>query len=154
MSLDKELSTPMGWKLFLVARAVTNDAIASTFAEIFDIERASILVIESPAEIETICLENIKLICKRSPVQGDFQISVSIYPQDDELEQIIKKIDGEIEVMKRFADILECNCLILAPSAHNLQDKNARILVKIYPLSCVEVYLDLHHLKNGEYIIL
>jgi hypothetical protein len=62
MSLDTELSVPMGWKLFLLDRAVTNDEIASTFAEIFDIDRSYILVTKSQEEIDFIISQQISLI--------------------------------------------------------------------------------------------
>ncbi|NJR31644.1 MAG: hypothetical protein HC778_00640 [Chamaesiphon sp. CSU_1_12] len=76
-----EQEAPMGWKLFLVNRVLSNDEIVSAFAEIFDIELDDVMVIESEEDSDDELPDNILMLCERSPVKGDFQICLSIYPQ-------------------------------------------------------------------------
>jgi hypothetical protein len=154
MTLDTEQSAPMGWKLFLVDRVLSNDEIASTFAEIFDLESDDVMVIEAEEETDDELPENILILCERSPVKGDFQICLSIYPQDDELEKIVNKNNDDIEVIKRFADILECNCLIVDPHQEDLNDEDACLFIQGLEGYIEEVDLDPEYLDKDEYIIL
>jgi hypothetical protein len=152
MTLDTK-PEPMGWKLFLVDRDLSNDEIVSTFAEIFEIAQDDVKVIEETDEIGNDLSENTRLVCERSPVKGDFQLSLSIYPQDSELEDIAEEIGGELEIIGRFSEISECNCLILDPSKENLEDEDACLLIKAKK-EVKEIYIDPDKIDNTEYIVL
>jgi hypothetical protein len=154
MTLDTEQEAPMGWKLFLVDRVLSNDEIASTFAEIFDIDSDNIMVIEVEEETNDELPENIQMLCERSPVKGDFQICLSIYPQDDELEEVVKENNDDTEVIRRFANILACNCLIVDPHQEDLNDEDTCLFFQGVEGYVEEVDLDPEHLDKDEYIIL
>ncbi|MFM6152442.1 MAG: hypothetical protein ACKPE3_05470, partial [Sphaerospermopsis kisseleviana] len=130
MTLATEPQTPMGWKLFLVDRDLSNEEITSTFAEIFEIDQDDVLLIEETDDISEDLPKNIQLVCERSIVKGDFQISISVYPQD-----IV--FDGEVEIIELFSNILNCKCLILDPGKENLNDEDACLLIQ-----GVEGYID------------
>jgi hypothetical protein len=144
---DTELETPMGWRLFLVDRVLSNEEIASTFGEIFDLEPEDILVITAEEEIDNQLPENISLVCERATVKGDFQLSLCIYPQND-------LFDANIEIVESFAKILSCNCLIIDPDPEDLNDEDACLFIQGLEGYIEEVDLDSEYLDRDEYIIL
>jgi hypothetical protein len=150
---DTELETPMGWRLFLVDRVLSTEEIASTFGEIFDLEPEDILVITAAEEPDDELPENIGIVCEKKPVKGDFKLSLTIYFQENDLEEIVDEMGGEIEVITRFANILDCACLIIDPSIINVEDEDACLLVQSGDNNVQEVYLDFDRLNSEEYIV-
>lgn len=150
MTFGTETQTPMSWQLFLVDRDLDNDEIASTFAEIFEIVQDDVLVIEEQDDISENLPENIQLVCERSPVKGDFHIAISIYLPESNSEDIANEVGGELEIISRFSEILQCDCLIIDPARENLEDEDACILIQGSEGSIQEVYLDIDRLETYE----
>jgi hypothetical protein len=146
MTLDTK-PEPMGWKLFLVDRDFTNDEIATTFAEIFKVNKNQVFIIEDNYELNNELTEDILIVCEKVLIKGDFKISLSIYLREFEK-------DDEIEVVEKFSEILNCNCLILDPFKEELNDEDACLLVQGKEGYIQEVYLNTECLNDNEYIIL
>ena len=95
----------MIWNDFLVDRNLSKDKLEATISQVFSVSPIDVLVINDITEANVD--KNIRIICERLPVRGDFLMRLCIYLDDSKLAQL----DPEL-IIKQFCCILHCKCLI------------------------------------------
>lgn len=90
---------------FLIDRNLSEDELKATISQLFSVSPIDVLVINDIAEAKAD--KNIRIICERLPVKGDFLTRVCIYLNDSKLAKPISE-----STIKEFCTILHCNCLI------------------------------------------
>lgn len=95
----------MFWNDLLVDRNLSNYELVTAISQIFNVLSAEVLVVDDIAEAEV--SEDVRLLCERTPVQGDFSMKVFIYLYDSELKQL-----DSVSTVKQLCTMLHCKCLM------------------------------------------
>jgi hypothetical protein len=104
----------MIWQEFLVDRNLTEDEIASAIAQIFLIPLTDVLVVDDI--VETDVSDQVRVLCERMSVEGDFSIRLSIYLHDSNLEESNSTLK-----IGQFCELLNCQCLLPDESVNPYQ---------------------------------
>ncbi|MBW4637915.1 MAG: hypothetical protein KME05_06715 [Gloeocapsa sp. UFS-A4-WI-NPMV-4B04] len=90
---------------FLIDRNLSEDEIRATISPVFSVSPIDVLVINDIAEAKVD--KNIRIICERLPVKGDFLTRVCVYLHDSKLTKPTPTL-----TISQFCCILHCKCLI------------------------------------------
>lgn len=104
----------MIWQEFLVDRNLTENEIANAIAQLFSIALTDVLVVDDI--VETDVSDQVRVLCERMSVEGDFSIRLSIYLRDSNLEQS----DSTLKI-GQFCELLNCQCLVSDESVNPYQ---------------------------------
>jgi len=95
----------------------------------------------------------IQLLCEKESIQGDFKILLSLYPQNDLIEQSIGKIGDEIAIAKKFADYFHCQCMVADNSPFEDYEEDLYFLVKDTSNNVQKIYINLDQIDDNIYTI-
>jgi hypothetical protein len=104
----------MIWQEFLVDRNLTENEIANAIAQLFSIPLTDVLVVDDI--VETDVSDQVRVLCERMSVEGDFSIRLSIYLRDSNLDQS----DSTLKI-GQFCELLNCQCLVSDESVNPYQ---------------------------------
>jgi len=104
----------MIWQEFLVDRNLTENEIANAIAQLFLIPLKDVLVVDDI--VETDVSDQVRVLCERMSVEGDFSIRLSIYLRDSNLEQSNSTLK-----IGQFCELLNCQCLVPDESVNPYQ---------------------------------
>ena len=90
----------MIWNDFLVDRNLSKDELGATISQVFSVSPIDVLVINDIAEAKVD--KNIRIICERLPVRGDFLMRLCIYLNDSQFKQLEPKL-----IIRTLAEIIE-----------------------------------------------
>lgn len=133
----------MIWNEFLVDRNLSKDELEATISQVFSVSPREILVVNDIAEAKVD--KNIRIICERLPLRGDFLMRLSIYLHDSQLKQLDPKL-----VIKQFCCILHCKCLISDDSVNPFTMLLVQESKDIQPVALDPEKLE----ENQEYIMI
>jgi hypothetical protein len=89
----------------IVNRKLTLDEITFGLCKGFSMKSSEILVVDDISKADVI--ENLKVICERQEISGQFPMILSIYVHDKQLARY-----DETQTIGRFCEITNCTCLI------------------------------------------
>jgi len=95
----------MIWQEVLVDQNLTKNEIANAIAQVFLIPLKGVLVVDDL--VETDVSDQVRVLCERMLVEGDFSIRLSIYLRDSNIEQS----DSTLKI-GQFCELLNCQCLV------------------------------------------
>jgi Helicase HerA, central domain len=148
---DSEIEEAMSWRYLLVERDLSLSEIVNAIIKVFSLKPEEVLVINDEKELDIEISENIKLLCEKNTVDGDFKISLSIHLNNINLQELTEEIGNELVIVGNLCNFISCKCLIFEPVTER-KDENSCLLV--HSLNNIqEVYLNLDKLADENYVI-
>lgn len=131
----------MNWEYVVADRDFTKAEIATVVSTVFSTPIADVLVLDDIADDTIAISRNIRLICERQSVSGDFVMSISFYVHDPEIRQHAEQVGSE-QIVGEFCDLFHCKCLMSDNSVNPYSWLLVEGVGKVHPVELNEHYLD------------
>ncbi|TRU33002.1 hypothetical protein [Microcystis sp. BLCC-F210] len=133
-----------------ISKNLSDNEIIDACIQLFSLSEKDICVTQ---DITIEMPDYIQLLCEKESIQGDFKILLSLYPQNDLIEQSIGKIGDEIAIAKKFADYFHCQCMVADNSPFEDYEEDLYFLVKDTSNNVQKIYINLDQIDDNIYTI-
>jgi hypothetical protein len=102
----------MLWQELEVSRALSDVDLVQAWSLVFSVDSESVLVVDTMEDAPPVSDTRIRIVLERWRQPGQFPLHVVVYVRGADLGAGVSKLDGSLDLVRRFCATAECDCLL------------------------------------------